>query len=72
MSWLAKRINNRCHLFMYSYRNESDMSLTDTSVRNKYLSVYGVLGLLQAGAIMTATIVISIGTLGMVHRDKKA
>ena len=47
------------------------MSLTDTSVRNKYLSVYGVLGLLQAGAIMTATIVISIGTLGMVHREKK-
>ena len=35
----------------------------DIGVRNKYLSVYGVLGLLQALFIMVGTVAISIGTL---------
>ncbi|TRY61972.1 hypothetical protein TCAL_10708 [Tigriopus californicus] len=36
---------------------------TDTSVRNLYLSVYGVLGLFQSLAIMTGTCFVMIGTL---------
>ena len=31
--------------------------------RNLYLSVYGVLGLLQSVAIMLGTVVLSVGTL---------
>lgn len=36
---------------------------TDIATRNKYLSVYGVLGLLQALFVMTGTVTISVGTL---------
>lgn len=36
---------------------------TDIAVRNKYLILYGVLGLLQALAVMLGTIAIMIGTL---------
>ncbi len=36
---------------------------TDIGSRNKYLSVYGVLGLLQATFIMVGTVLISVGTL---------
>ncbi len=39
------------------------MASTDIPTRNKYLSVYGVLGLLQSVFIMIATVLLSIGTL---------
>eukprot|EP00095_Tigriopus_kingsejongensis_P010546 maker-scaffold349_size200065-snap-gene-1.33 protein:Tk10546 transcript:maker-scaffold349_size200065-snap-gene-1.33-mRNA-1 annotation:"multidrug resistance-associated protein 1 isoform x1" len=39
------------------------LATTDTSVRDKYLAVYGVLGLLQSIAIMIATCFVMIGTL---------
>ena len=44
---------------------------TVVSVRNKYLSVYGVLGLLQSGFIMVGTIMISIGTLNAASKLHK-
>ena len=44
---------------------------TVVSVRNKYLSVYGVLGFLQSGFIMVGTIMISIGTLNAASKLHK-
>ena len=43
-----------------------DFPSTDTTAfwsRNLYLSIYGVLGLLQSVAIMLGTVVLSVGTL---------
>ena len=39
------------------------LASTDVGVRNKYLAVYGVLGLLQGLAIMVATVLLSVFTL---------
>ena len=39
------------------------LATTDTSVRNKYLAIYGVFGFLQAFFVMFATAFIQIGTL---------
>ena len=36
---------------------------TNIPLRNKYMTIYGVLGLLQALAILIAVVVVTIGTL---------
>ncbi len=43
--------------------SEDERASTDTSVRNLYLGIYGLLGFLQALFILIAVIVITIGTL---------
>ena len=39
------------------------LATSDTSTRDKYLAVYGVLGLLQSLSIMVATVLLSVFTL---------
>ncbi len=43
--------------------SEDERASVDTSVRNLYLGIYGLMGLLQSTSILTAVIIITIGTL---------